>query len=76
MVFVVWMSGSKRKKIIYERVRSIRIKEFGDDFGAAKEMARAMGIPYNTYRGYEHVREDQQRTNDEFLRIFAQKRKG
>lgn len=65
---MVWLINAKRNKLICERVRKIRIKEVGDGFGSQKAMARTMGIPYTTYRGYES-----NRTNYEFLREFAMK---
>jgi SOS-response transcriptional repressor LexA len=65
---MAWMINQKRKKEICNRVRQIRIERFGDSRGSQKEMARALDIPYTSYRGYE-----ENRINDEFLRIFAKK---
>ena len=65
---MVWMINHKRKKDICARVRQIRIERFGDNRGAQKEMARALGIPYTSYRGYE-----ENRINDDFLRTFAKR---
>lgn len=65
---MAWMINQKRKKEICNRVRQIRIERFGDHRGAQKEMARALGLAYTSYRGYE-----ENRINDDFLRMFAKK---
>jgi hypothetical protein len=65
---MAWVINQERRKKICERVREIRIKRFGEGRGAQKEMARALGVPYTSYRGYE-----ENRVNDDFLRIFAKK---
>ncbi len=65
---MVWMTNQKRKAEICRRVKQIRIERFGEGRGDQKDMARALGIPYTTYRGYE-----MDRLNDEFLRMFAKK---
>jgi hypothetical protein len=65
---MVWMINQERKKKICARVKEIRIKRFGEGRGAQKEMARALGTAYTSYRGYE-----ENRVNDDFLRMFANK---
>ncbi len=65
---MVWMTNPKRKAEICRRVKQVRIERFGEGRGDQKDMARALGIPYTTYRGYEA-----DRLNDEFLRMFAKK---
>ena len=64
----MFLTGTERRKEISSRVKQIRIEKFGESHGAQKAMARALGIAYTTYRGYE-----ENRTNDEFLRDFAKK---
>jgi hypothetical protein len=65
---MVWIVDKRRKREICARVKQIRIERFGEGRGDQKDMARALGIPYTTYRGYE-----ENRTNDDFLRMFAKK---
>ena len=65
---MTWKINQGRKKKVCTRIKEIRIKRFGEGRGAQKEMARALGIPYTTYRGYE-----ENRVNDDFLRMFAKK---
>ena len=65
---MVWRTNQKRKNEICARVRQIRMERFGEGRGHQKDMARALGVPYTTYRGYE-----ENRINDEFLRMFAKK---
>jgi transcriptional regulator with XRE-family HTH domain len=65
---MVFIGNKSRKDKICQRVRETRIDRFGEGRGAQKEMSRALGIPYTTYRGYE-----ENRTNDEFLRMLAKK---
>ncbi len=65
---MVWMTNQKKKAEICARVKQIRIERFGEGRGHQKEAARALGIPYTTFRGYET-----DRLNDEFLRMFAKK---
>lgn len=62
-------SASRRRRIC-ERVRQVRIKRFGTGHGAQKLMAKELGIPYTTYRGYE-----KNRISEEFL-ILLSKRYG
>ena len=65
---MVMVRNEDRRKKVCERVRQIRIKQFGDEHGSQKDMAKALGIPYTTYRGYE-----ENRTNDEFILLLAKK---
>ena len=65
---MVFIPNLQRKKQICQRVKQIRVERFGEGHGAQKAMAKALGIPYTTYRGYE-----ENRTNDDFLRSFARK---
>jgi len=65
---MAWIINQKRKKEICNRVRQIRIERFGDNRGAQKDMARALGLAYTSYRGYE-----ENRVNDDFLRMFSKK---
>lgn len=67
---MVYLGSPSRKRRICERVRQVRIEQFGDSHGAQKRMAKELGIPYTTYRGYE-----KNRTNEEFL-IMLSKRNG
>ncbi len=65
---MVFISDKGRRDTICGRVRQVRIERFGETRGAQKAMAKALGIPYTTYRGYE-----ENRTNDGFLRAFAER---
>jgi len=65
---MVTVRTEDRRKKVCERVKQLRIKYYGDDHGSQKKMARALGIPYTTYRGYE-----ENRTNDEFIKMLAEK---
>ncbi|RPI50296.1 MAG: LexA family transcriptional regulator [Deltaproteobacteria bacterium] len=60
------MNSTERKEIC-NRVKQIRIKHFGDAHGSQKDMAKAMGIPYTTYRGYE-----EDRVNIKFIKSIAE----
>lgn len=57
-----------RKKRICERVRELRIRRFGQGHGAQMAMAKELGLPYTTYRGYE-----KNRINGEFLIMFSRR---
>ena len=46
----------KMQEVICQRVKRIRIEQFGEGHGAQKLMAKAFDIPYTTYRGYESNR--------------------
>lgn len=67
MIYTSIGNPDTRKKIC-ERVKRVRLEKFGESRGAQKTMAKALGIPYTTYRGYE-----ENRINDGFLRMMAQK---
>lgn len=58
--------GSKDKEKICRHIRQVREEEYGGGHGAKKAMAKALGIPYTTYLGYE-----KNRMNHDFLWMFA-----
>ena len=60
------MSMAERKEIC-SRVKQIRIKHFGDNHGDQKRMAKEMGVPYTTYRGFEEAR-----VNLKFIKALAE----
>ena len=60
--------GSKDKNRICRRVRQVRVEKFGEGRGAQKTLAKVLGIPYTTYRGYE-----MNRINLDFLHLFSRK---
>jgi len=60
--------GARDKRRICRRVKQIRVAKYGDGRGALRAIAKELGVPYTTYRGYET-----NRMNLDFLKLFSNK---